>query len=251
MSLDITWANVAIPAVLRRAMPQEATLIHISSAAVQGSMQLDETEIYDCDTPYSLSKAAGEQTLLSELAGQGGRSIIYRPTSVHGSDRKLTKQLKQVFRLPILPKVTGSTSALTVTSASSVARGVAFLADNLAEIDVSSRIVLHPSEHVLQSELVRASGKLLIPVPELFVRTALRLVANIPTAGVRGASRRVSAALLGQPSTAETLIAAGYSPLSAIEILDEAGISVDDHETCEAHELQLSHPQRSESHETY
>ncbi len=223
MSADMAWANVAIPALLVLAASGRASLIHISSAAVQGSMPLDESENYDASTPYSLTKAAGEQVLT--LGSKcGPRVVAYRPTSVHGPDRDLTQQLQSALSFPVLPRITGNSEPLSIISVKDVARAVSFLAGNADRFDRSCWIALHPNVGMHQRHLVRPAGKRMVPVPSFLVSAMVMLLNRFPVPQFRGLARRLQAGLVGQPQHAKFLLEAGFEPMTIPETISAIGL---------------------------
>jgi UDP-glucose 4-epimerase len=93
-------ANSLLPVLLAQAcaLVGVGRLIHISSAAVQGEGVLDETTRTTPFSPYSRSRALGEHLLLAE---PNIDKVIFRPTSVHGTGRAVTRSLVRFARSPM------------------------------------------------------------------------------------------------------------------------------------------------------
>jgi UDP-glucose 4-epimerase len=91
-SAALYGGNSLLPTLVARAsaLVDASRLVHVSSAAAQGSMALDETPRTMPFSPYSRSKAIGERLLQREDQIQ---SVIYRSTWVHDVDRPNTRAL--------------------------------------------------------------------------------------------------------------------------------------------------------------
>ncbi len=150
-------ANALLPLVVAEASRRVdlRRFIHISSASVQGNVAvLDESDHYGALSPYALSKAVGEQSLLLSL---DPRVIILRPTSVHGKGRSLTRRLAKFARSPlssVLDPGDDPTPQVLVTN-------VASLASLLCQNDViPPPIVLQPWEGMTTSTFLEViSGR--------------------------------------------------------------------------------------------
>lgn len=93
-------ANAVLPVVLARAAAKAEVgrFVHISSAVVQGRAHtLDETGAVYPFSAYSRSKALAE-VLLAETGDE--RIVLYRPPSVHGADRRITRALTAIASSP-------------------------------------------------------------------------------------------------------------------------------------------------------
>jgi UDP-glucose 4-epimerase len=93
-------ANALLPVLVARAcaLAGVGRLIHVSSAAVQGEDVLDETARTTPFSPYSRSRALGEHLLRPETTVE---TVIFRPTSVHGAGRAVTRSLIRFARSPM------------------------------------------------------------------------------------------------------------------------------------------------------
>ncbi|WP_141015550.1 NAD-dependent epimerase/dehydratase family protein [Nocardioides sambongensis] len=149
---DLFGANSLLPGVVARALCSDVRLVHVSSAAVQGRRApLDESEVYEPFSPYSASKVVGEQIMLSSHRN----AVCYRPTSVHGPGRAVTERLARLLGSPAA-SVAGTgddpTPQVLVENVGDVAKFLALVPSPVP------RIVLHPSEGLTTSELVRRLG---------------------------------------------------------------------------------------------
>ncbi|WP_158610757.1 NAD(P)-dependent oxidoreductase [Micromonospora sp. BL4] len=91
-SAGLYGANALLPTLVARASARvdAKRLVHVSSAAAQGPMALDETARTMPFSPYSRSKAIGERLLQREDCIE---TVIYRATWVHDVDRPNTRAL--------------------------------------------------------------------------------------------------------------------------------------------------------------
>lgn len=151
---DLFGANALLPGVLTRATPPGARFVHVSSAAVQGRRAvLDETTSVEPFSPYSLSKALGEG--LADLSG-AEHLVLYRPTSVQGAGRSVTRSLSRVASSPLASVAAPGSDSTPQVLVANVADAVAFLALHPTE---PPRVVLHPWEGLTTAELVRTLGR--------------------------------------------------------------------------------------------
>ncbi|MET7375516.1 NAD-dependent epimerase/dehydratase family protein [Micromonospora arida] len=91
-SAGLYGGNALLPTLVARAsaLVNADRLVHVSSAAAQGAMALDETSRTMPFSPYSRSKAIGERLLQREDRID---AVIYRSTWVHDVDRPNTRAL--------------------------------------------------------------------------------------------------------------------------------------------------------------
>lgn len=187
-------ANALLPLVVAEARPAGARLVHVSSVAVQGAASLlDESRRYAPFSPYSASKALGEQVLEPY-----DDVVVFRPTSVHGRGRDVTRTLVRVLSSPaasVAGRGDGPTPQVLVAN---VGDAVAFVA---LFTQTPPAVVLQPSEDLTVRDLVRVLGHrepLRVPAP--LARAVVRLAAMLgrwsgPAAGV---SRRLEMMWFGQ-----------------------------------------------------
>lgn len=161
-------ANALLPGVLAAVTPGSARLIHVSSAAVQGRASvLTESEKTDPFSPYSLSKALGEQITLALRPD----AVCYRPTSVHGVGRGVTCSLVRLLKTPCASVAGRGEMPSPQVRVENVGDALAMLATSK---EWPPRIVLHPSEGMTTGDLVRLlGGREPIHVPWSLARAAV------------------------------------------------------------------------------
>lgn len=144
-------ANALLPALLTEALEDGTRLVHVSSAAVQGRMTpLDETATHAPFSPYSASKACGEELVASRPA-----TVCFRPTSVHGPDRSVTRSLQRVVASPLASVAGRGDGPTPQVLVDNVADAIAYVA--LAQPEPPP-VVLQPSEGLTVADLVRDLG---------------------------------------------------------------------------------------------
>lgn len=204
-------ANAVLPALVARACAVAAVerLVHVSSAAVQGTGRLDETPTVRPLSPYAHSKALGERLLLgvSEPA-----VIIYRPTSVHGPARRLTRRLTEFARSRLSCVAGDGTSPTPQVLVTDVATTVAHLALGRGAVP---RIVLQPHGGLTTATLLRLlGGREPTRVPARVARGALGgaylLAGGLPRG--RAQARRLEMVLFGQRQEPGWLTGSGLVP---------------------------------------
>ncbi|MEU5911919.1 NAD(P)-dependent oxidoreductase [Micromonospora sp. NPDC047527] len=99
-SAELYGGNALLPTLVARAsaLVNAQRLVHVSSAAAQGPMALDETPRTMPFSPYSRSKAIGERMLRREDCVD---TVIYRSTWVHDVDRPNTRALIRLAQSPM------------------------------------------------------------------------------------------------------------------------------------------------------
>lgn len=209
-------ANGLLPALLARALSVRPgrRLVHVSSAAVHGAARLlDERLPVQPTTPYGRSKLIGE--LAATQAGDGTVSLVlYRPTSVHGISRPLTRSLVRFSRSP-LSSVAGEGRMPTPQV---LVENVAATAVFLATCDrTPTSPVLHPWEDLTTGDLLTGLGggrephHVPGPVARATVSTALRLGLLHPS--IKAHARRLEMLWLGQAQVPGWLAAHGPAPV--------------------------------------
>lgn len=191
---DLVGANALLPTVVAQARPAGTRLVHVSTAAVQGSREvLDETAERDPFSPYSTSKALAEEALADDAG-----AVVFRPTSVHGADRPVTRALARVLSSP-LASVAGRGDGPTPQAlVANVADAIAFV--TLLD-ELPPGIVLHPWEGLTVAELVRRlGGREPRHVPEALASAAVRAGAGLGRLSPRvaGEARRLEMMWFGQ-----------------------------------------------------
>ena len=136
----LVGANTILPLFLSRSAEQAGVkrFVHISSAAVQGRALLDESERLRPESPYAFSKAWGEALLREPNKTE---VIRYRPTSVHGPTRGVTRQLARLAQSPFAAVAAPGTDPTPQVPVESVAEAVLWLSDLNTE---PPSVVLHP-----------------------------------------------------------------------------------------------------------
>lgn len=95
---ELFGANSLLPAVILRASAcaSVSTVVHLSSVAVQGNRPvLDASVDVSPFSPYSMSKALGEQVLLDQPKTATSLRVV-RATSVQGPGRLTTQNLQRI-----------------------------------------------------------------------------------------------------------------------------------------------------------
>jgi nucleoside-diphosphate-sugar epimerase len=214
-------SNAILPGVIAAlaARAQVPRLIQISSASVQGRKDpLDETTVVQPFSPYSYSKAAGEALLSGKGIELPRQVVIYRPTSVQGSDREITKALVRLAGKPILPLSGSGNVPLPVCLIENVAAGVLEVA---LMAQLPPRIVLQPWEHMTTRRLLEAfgTGARMIEIPTRAVRVAHGLGKTLASRSPRldPYLRRFELLAFGQRISATALEQAGFRPRNGFE----------------------------------
>lgn len=205
-------ANAILPRVLQYLAREAggARFIHVSSAAVQGRRPLLDESAEVCPfSAYSRSKAQGERLLLQ--AGDD-RTVVYRPTSVHGPSRTLTKRLIQYAQSP-LAFVGGDGRAPTPQVLDvNVASALVFLATTQYR---TPEIVLHPWEGLTTGGLMRLLGgrnprRIPRPIAAGLVHSGYAFSDRLRRG--EGQMRRLEMLLLGQGQQEGWLRRVGWTP---------------------------------------
>lgn len=189
---ELYGANALLPGVVAAACPADARLVHVSSAAVQGRRPvLDESHDLQPFSPYSRAKALGELMI-------GARGTCFRPTSVHGPGRALTKTLVQFCSSPLASVAGSGTRPTPQVHVTNVGEAIAFTALTTESIP---RVVLQPSEGFTTGSLVRHLGdREPRHVPESLARVLIGLghLLGSRSGPVAGLTRRVEMLWCGQ-----------------------------------------------------
>lgn len=148
---DLFGANALLPALVGVVVGDATRLVHVSSAAVQGRLSpLDETTWRAPFSPYSVSKALGE-----ELVGQRAGTVCFRPTSVHGPDRQVTRSLHRLVSSPLASVAGRGDGPTPQVQVDNVADAVAYVAITQ---QTPPAVVLQPGEGLTVAGLVRDLG---------------------------------------------------------------------------------------------
>jgi nucleoside-diphosphate-sugar epimerase len=204
---ELFGANALLPAVVADAAPDGARLVHVSSAAVQGRMSpLDETTLRAPFSPYSASKALGE-----EVVGARAGAVCFRPTSVHGPDRGVTRSLHRVVSSPLASVAGRGDGPTPQVLVENVADAIAYVA---LAAQQPPPVVLQPSEGLTVAGLVRDLGgreptHVWPWVARLLVRLLGTIGAAVPAAA--GVARRLEMLWFGQSQVAGWLTGTDWS----------------------------------------
>jgi UDP-glucose 4-epimerase len=190
----LVGANALLPAAVEAARPAGRRLVHVSSAAVQGRRELlDESWDLQPFSPYSTAKAWGEQ-----LLRPADDTVVFRPTSVQGVGRPVTRSLVRVLSSR-WASVAGEGDRPTPQVL------VENVADAVAEVTLSSdpppSVVLQPDEGLTTAELVRVvAGREPHHVPVSLARALVTAatVAGQASGGAAAMARRVEMLWFGQ-----------------------------------------------------
>ncbi len=211
---DLVGANSLLPAVLAEACANEgvARFVQISSAAVHGDVPLlDEHADVNPQSPYGVSKRWGELVLCNRAAPT---CVIYRPTSVHGPSRSVTRALERLAQSP-LSSVAGDGRASTPqVLVENVARAAVFLA---TVDEVPNHPVLHPSEGATTAGVLHAmSGRRPLHIPAPVARGVLMIAKQAgrlhPRIGAQ--ARRLEMLWFGQRQAPGWLEESSYRPIT-------------------------------------
>ena len=195
---SLMGANAVLPLFLTRAatLAGVTRVVHISSAAVQGPGELDEGERLEPDNRYALSKALGEALLRGAPAME---VIRYRPTSVQGPERDVTRTLMRLAESPLAAVAAPGDDPSPQIPRAHVADAVSLL------VDLSERppeVVLHPwGGATTRSVLIDLGRKEPRVVNRLAANQAVALAyaASRGMASVRAHARRFDMMMFGQP----------------------------------------------------
>ena len=149
---ELFGADALLPGLVASAAPGGARVVHVSSAAVQGSRpSLDESLGHEAFSPYSRAKALGESVTLRVRPD----AICFRPTSVQGPGRDVTRTLVKVASSPLASVAGAGARPTPQVLVENVGDAVAFV--TLTEQQPPS-VVLQPAEALTAAKLVRVLG---------------------------------------------------------------------------------------------
>jgi nucleoside-diphosphate-sugar epimerase len=221
----LTLANTVLPTLIATLTARAKTprLVHVSSSAVQGRLDpLDETKAFQPISPYSRTKAEAERLLLEGIVERPNELAIYRPTSVQGSDRRITKALVRLAMKPIIPIVGHGEAPLPICLLENVARGIVHVALMGAPCE---GIFLQTSEDMTTRLLLEAFGfsPRLISLPRPAVRAGHRAIRTVIKGSPRWEVklRRLELLAFGQGVEGTALAKCGFSPTGGFEAYRE------------------------------
>ncbi|GAB3532532.1 hypothetical protein GCM10027403_05000 [Arthrobacter tecti] len=203
-SPELTGANALLPVLVARACAAAGVqrLVHLSSAAVQGHRPvLDETTETAPFSPYSRSKALGEQALCFLERGPLG-IVIVRATSVQGPERPTTTALARLAASPLASVASPGTAPSPVTSVDSLAGLVRAAGSHPGAMP---QIVLQPWEGMTVRTVLEAAGGTPLVLPAGLCRLVLRAgyaVSGLLRERLHGSIRRVELMWFGQDQVA-------------------------------------------------
>ncbi len=205
---SLVGANALLPAVLAAAAARSDVyrFVHVSSAAVQGRRGvLDESAETEAFSPYSRSKALGEQALLRVVEEGGSDSpeiVLVRATSVQGADRPTTVRLRGVASSRLATVASPGDRPSVVSSIEGLATFVSLVVR--FPMDVPT-IVLQPWEGLTTTEVLRnASGHNPRTISSVLARTVVGLgyIASAALPRLSGTTRRLEVMWFGQAQEA-------------------------------------------------
>ena len=203
-STELFGANALLPGVIAEAATRisASRYIHLSSAAVQGNARvIDETAYVEPFSPYSRSKALGEQVLAELRTARGALTsvVIVRATSVQGLRRRTTISLRRIAKLPLASVAAPGNQRTPVSSVGGLAAFVEFVGTFEEEVP---RIVLQPWEGMTTREVLEsAGGHTPIELPASLCRAAVRfgyLAGRLLGGRLSGPVRRIELMWFGQ-----------------------------------------------------
>lgn len=207
----LSGANALLPLLVQRACRRAGVerLVHVSSAAVQGKVtRLDESPNLFPFSAYSRSKALGEESL--RRLGSSPHTVLFRPTSVHGPDRSVTRTLAR-FAASRLASVAGTgrnpTPQVLLGNVGAAIGYVAVCPESPPEI------VLQPSEGLTTAGLLRLlGGKEPRHVPTALARSLVDTAGGIGgrSSRIAGHARRLEMVWFGQEQAEGWLAGKGW-----------------------------------------
>lgn len=217
----LSGGNALLPAVVLRAAAAEGAsrVIHLSSAAVQGrAATLDESDVVRPFSPYSRSKALGEQAISLAADREPGVSVVtIRATSVQGPGRPTTAALARLARSPLASVASPGDARSPVTSVDALADLV--VAVGRYDGPLPARI-LQPWEGLTVRSVLEAAGGRPRVLPAGLCRLAVRtgFVVSAVTGGrLDGHVRRVELMWFGQDQVPGWAAEHGLTPAARVQ----------------------------------
>lgn len=220
-------ANAVLPEIVATvASGMGIRLVHVSSAAVQGSRaELDSSRDLAPFSPYSRSKADGEAAVLASQA----KAVVFRPPGVHGMDRRVTRTIARLASGPA-SSVAGDGRRPSANAL------IANVGDAIAHLATTSSsppaIVHHPFEGLTTGILLhRLGGKEPHHVPFPIARFGLLFARWIGYAfpPLMAYSRRLEMLWFGQRQAPSWLTADGWAPPHGLEEWTRMGETLREH----------------------
>ena len=213
-SPELRGANALLPALAADAAEQAGVrrFVHLSSAAVQGHRPLlDESGDVAPFSPYSRSKALGEQVLAEHRlrpalpapgggpSGPGLSVVTVRATSVQGPGRPTTARLARLAASPLASVASPGSAPTPVSSVQALAGFVRTVAEWPGQVPP---VVLQPWERVSVSDVLEAAGgRRPAHLPAWLCRLLLRggyALSSLAGERLHGPLRRVELMWFGQ-----------------------------------------------------
>ena len=207
---ELFGANALLPTVIAEAAKQAnvKSFLHISSAAVQGPKSiLDETGYVQPFSPYSQSKAAGEQALVlwRKLQGEDGplqntpTVTVIRATSVQGLGRGTSQALHRIASSRLASVAAPGTQPTVVSSREELSRFIVKMGCYDGSLPP---VLLQPWEGASVKQVLELAGNGRSPVvlPRLLARSGVVLLQTLGKLHPRlkGLSRRLEVMWFGQ-----------------------------------------------------
>lgn len=154
-------ANALLPAVIAAAAAraEASRFVHVSSAAVQGRRPvLDESAETEAFSPYSRSKALGEQALLRAVEDSEASApeiVIVRATSVQGPGRPTTDRLRRIASSSLASVASPGDQPTVVSSIDGLSTFVSLVSRFSSDVPT---IVLQPWEGLTTADVLRIAG---------------------------------------------------------------------------------------------
>jgi nucleoside-diphosphate-sugar epimerase len=212
---SMVGANAVLPGVCARACHEAGTtrFVHVSSAVVQGHADvLDESDYFEPFSAYSRSKIEGE--LLAQ-ANDPGELVIYRPPSVHASDRRITRAIARIAHSPL-----ASVALPNAPTPQALVDNVGAAVAQLALGRTVGRVVIHPWEGLTTRNLLAQLGArrvVVIPAPVArAVISRLRALSRVFPL-ISPHARRLELLWFGQKQAPSSLTRAGWTPPVGME----------------------------------
>ena len=221
---ELYGANALLPGVAALAAADAGVhrVVHVSSAAVQGHQRvLREDSVYAPFSPYSHSKSLGEAVAVA-ARGVGG-TVLYRPTSVHGVNRSVTRNVAKLARSPLSSVAGQGQSPTPQVHILNVAAGLAFCVDPMRQPPL---VVLQPSEGFTCAGFLTVLGLGRQP-KRLPTRGARAIIASARrVSSLRATARRLEMLWFGQLQETSWLTASDWRPEAGLMQWHELAESV-------------------------
>lgn len=209
---ELFGANALLPAVVSLAAGRAGArrVIHLSSISVQGRMDpLDESMRHNPNSPYSASRALGEQLLQGP---EHRHTVIFRLPGVHAAERSVTRKLNWIARSPLSCTAGPPPRPTPLMLLDNVAAALVFLAEYAGEVPL---VVLPPADGVTTDgilELLGGRKPRHIPVRVAAPVVSLLMLTGRRSPGVYALGRRLELLWFGQGQVPGWLTEVGFRP---------------------------------------